>query len=229
MTTFAGTFASFLPESVKRPLRRCPGALRPVKLWRTLLYHARVYRMLRRKVRGLHLGCGDLIIPEFWNVDAMPGAPCDVVARVENIKLADNTVGAIYCAHVFEHLPRQDAAAALRQWRRVLRPGGKLYLACPDLEALARAYLAKLGSYDEPEVKRQINLITGVIYGGQHNRYNFHYSGWSFTTLRRLLEETGFTDVRRFATEEISFRPFRDASFAKMDGVPISLNVEATK
>lgn len=229
MTTLTGAFTSILPEGIKRPLRRCPNVLRPTKLWRTLMYHAGVYQMVGRRVNGLHLGCGDLIIPGFWNIDAMFSSASDVAARVDRIKLADNTVGTIYCAHVFEHISRPCSEATLRQWHRVLRPGGKIYIACPDLEALAKLYLERLGSQDTPQGKRQIDLITGVIFGGQHNRYNFHNSGWSFATLRKLLEDVGFGSVRRFAPDDICFRPFSDASSASIDGVAVSLNVEATK
>lgn len=229
MTTLAGTVGALLPERIKAPLRRYPGVFSPTKLMRTVLYQAGLYRLFRRRVRGLHLGCGDLIILGFWNIDAMFATQCDVVACVERLKLADQSVGTIYCAHVFEHLSRNAAPLALRQWQRVLEPGGKLYLACPDLEALARLYLANLDDLDTPERRRRLDLLQGVIYGGQDTRYNFHGSGWSFTTLSLLLQEVGFKSVQRFDTHNLALRPFRDASFAALDGTSISLNVEATK
>ena len=229
MTTLSGTCKALLPERVKRPLRRCPGVLSPVKLLRTALYHAGLYRLSGHKVAGLHLGCGDLVIPGFWNVDAMFTAKCDLMAAVERIKLADNTVGTIYCAHVFEHLSRAAAPQALQQWYRVLKPGGTLYLACPDLEALARLYLTNLPRYDTAEGRHLVDRVVGIIYGGQHNRFNYHYSGWSFATLQRALEAVGFHSVRHFDSERVSFRPFKDASLARPDGVLVSLNVQATK
>jgi len=170
-----------------------------------------------------------MLIPGFWNIDAMFASTCDVVAKVEHLKLADNTVGNIYCSHVFEHLSRLDSVAALRQWYRVLRPGGRIYLACPDLEALARQYLAKLNSLDTTQGRKLSERIEGMIFGGQHNRYNFHCSGWSFATLGRVFEDVGFGNIRRFDPQEVSFRPFRDASFAGVEGISVSLNVEATK
>ncbi len=229
MTTFAGTLKSLLPERVKRPLRRCPGVFNPARLCRTAMYHAGIYRLIGKQVHGLHLGCGDLLIPGFWNIDAMFASSCDIVAKIDAIKLADNTVENICQAHVFEHLSRLESAAAMREWHRVLRPGGKIFIACPDLEALAKQYLKKLDSLDTPQGRQLITLIEGMIFGGQHNRYNFHYNGWSFATLGRLMADVGFSDIRLFDTQEVTFRPFRDASFAAMDGAPISLNVEATK
>ena len=229
MTTFTGTVRALLPERIKRPLRRFPGVFNPAKLVRTAMYHAGVYRLCLHRVHGLHLGCGDLIIPDFWNIDAMFTAQSDVVACVERLKLAENSVGTIYCAHVFEHLSRAAAPRALREWYRVLRPGGKLYLACPDLEALARLYLAALDDGNTPAGRRRLDLLLGVIYGGQDTRYNFHACGWSLATLRWLLEDVGFRDVQRFDTQRVDFRPFEDASFAGLESVPMSLNVEATK
>lgn len=46
------------------------------------------------------------------------------------LPLADGCVDALTAQHVIEHLP--DADAALREWRRVLRPGGVVVLVTPN-------------------------------------------------------------------------------------------------
>jgi hypothetical protein len=45
---------------------------------------------------------------------------------------------------VLEHLRRPDAERFMRECHRVLRPGGLLRVAVPDLERIARAYICKL-------------------------------------------------------------------------------------
>jgi SAM-dependent methyltransferase len=221
--------AVVLPEPVKAPLRRWTVRLAPRKLWLTAQYHVGRFRRTDRKLAGLHLGCGGTILAGFCNVDVRFGCPCDLVARVDRLKLADNSVARIYCSHVFEHLPRARSEAVLREWRRVLEPGGTLHLACPDLEALCGLYLEHLPRYDEPVSQSLVDDLAGIFYGGQSHPYNFHCSGWSFATLKGLMEAAGFRQVRRFDPHELAFRPFRDGSFASLGGRLVSLNVEAVK
>src|SRR5918997_1814288 len=49
-------------------------------------------------------------------------------ASVTALPLPDESVDLIVCADVLQHLPRGGDAAALRECRRALRPGGRLYL-----------------------------------------------------------------------------------------------------
>lgn len=52
------------------------------------------------------------------------------------------SVDVVYSAHMLEHLFREDAEAFLRECHRVLRPGGVLRLAVPDLARDVEEYLA---------------------------------------------------------------------------------------
>ena len=52
---------------------------------------------------------------------------------------AGGTVEAIYASHMLEHLDRAEARAFLAECRRVLKPGGILRLAVPDLKSSVSA------------------------------------------------------------------------------------------
>jgi len=56
----------------------------------------------------------------------------------------DASFDAVYHSHVIEHLTPRDASAFLRECVRVLKPGGAIRVATPDLEAMARTYLDRL-------------------------------------------------------------------------------------
>jgi hypothetical protein len=60
------------------------------------------------------------------------------------LPFADCTFEAIYHSHLLEHLRRELALPFLRECHRVLRPGGVLRIAVPDLEAIVRLYLQAL-------------------------------------------------------------------------------------
>ena len=56
----------------------------------------------------------------------------------------DGQVVACYASHVLEHLTRATARRLILECVRVLKPGGIILLVVPDLEAIARQYLACL-------------------------------------------------------------------------------------
>ena len=65
-----------------------------------------------------------------------------------------------------------------------------------------------------------------MMFGGQTDKFDFHYFGWDFTLLRDILGKAGFNKVEKVK----SFSLFDDTSdFAPYSGVPISLNLIAYK
>lgn len=95
--------------------------------------------------RLLNLGCGQCSRPGWINMD-FHAASADVLAydlRL-GIPFADDSFDVVYHSHVLEHFSRSQAVFFLRECFRVLRPGGLLRMAVPDLENIARAYLAAL-------------------------------------------------------------------------------------
>jgi SAM-dependent methyltransferase len=71
----------------------------------------------------------------------------DDMVRLDARKLpyADNSVEAIYSSHTLQHLYLGEAERVLSECARVLRPGGILRLALPDVEYLARQLLSGVG------------------------------------------------------------------------------------
>lgn len=82
----------------------------------------------------LNVGCGDLRAPSPWiNLDSQESVRPDVVADARDIPFRSETVDRIYCGHVLEHLSyEQGVPSALREMRRVLKPGGQLAIVGPD-------------------------------------------------------------------------------------------------
>jgi len=199
------------------------------KVLRSILYHVYFYKVINKQFDGLNIGSSNSRISTFCNIDANPLALCDIVSGVDTLKLNSQTVGAIYNSHIFEHIPSAKSKKVLQEWYRVLRSGGKLYICVPDLEVLFKIYLDNLSQYHTEKGRYLVNLSCAVTYGGQTNKYDFHYNGYSFITLKYLLEEVGFTNVQTFDRSQLKLGEFIDASFAKIDDVPISLNVEAIK
>lgn len=93
----------------------------------------------------LNLGCGGHYHPAWTNADLQPaGSGVHAVDLAVPLPFPDAHFEVVYHSHVLEHLPRSAAPSALREQRRVLRPGGVLRVAVPDLEQSARNYLRAL-------------------------------------------------------------------------------------
>lgn len=102
----------------------------------------------------LNIGCGSRYHPDWTNVDSRQTGP--EVIRADGrrpLPFDDASFQVVYHSHLLEHLDRDDAPGFLAECYRLLKPGGVLRVAVPDLEAIARLYLkaverAELG--DEP-------------------------------------------------------------------------------
>jgi predicted SAM-dependent methyltransferase len=92
-------------------------------------------------VRRLNWGCGRVTPPGWINSDRKPGPgvdlPCDIR---DGLPLRAGTLDYVVSIHALQDLPHRDVLPALRELRRVLRPGGVLRLGLPDLERAIRAY-----------------------------------------------------------------------------------------
>jgi len=176
----------------------------------------------------LHLGCGPRHIPGFVHVDILPAAHVNIVGPVEKLPMADCSVSLIYASHILEHFGRTEYQGVLREWFRVLKPGGILRLAVPDFAACAALY------YESGLTDRLTGLI-GLLVGGQRDDYDFHKMIFDEDLLRLDLVQTGFTEVRRWdwrTTEHASFDDYSQAYIPhlhKEDGRLMSLNLEAVK
>lgn len=176
----------------------------------------------------LHLGCGPRHIPGFVHVDAQPASHVDIVGPVEQLPMDDNSVSLIYASHVLEHFGRYAYKAALKEWFRVLTPGGILRLSVPDFAACAAIYY-------ENGLADGLSGLVGLIIGGQRNEHDFHKMIFDEDFLRRNLLETGFCEVRRWdwrKTEHAGVDDFSQAYIPHLDkesGRLMSLNIEAVK
>lgn len=55
----------------------------------------------------------------------------------------DGSVDHILCSHFLEHIFREEAVAALKDFRRALKPGGTAHIIVPDLRVMVDDYLRK--------------------------------------------------------------------------------------
>jgi len=95
----------------------------------------------------LNIGCGDRFDPEWTNldIDSHAGGVMAHDAR-KGLPFPDGSFDAVYHSHVLEHFDAKNGAGLLRECHRVLRQGGIIRVAVPDLERIAQLYLTALES-----------------------------------------------------------------------------------
>lgn len=174
----------------------------------------------------LHLGCGKRHIPGFVHIDAVDYPHIDHVASIDNLSFIQNgSVDLIYNCHVLEHFKRRDVERVLREWHRVLKPGGVLRISVPDFAKLCEVY-QRYG---------KIDLIIGALFGRQDYLYNIHYNVFDLPSLTDVLQRSGFNNVQQYDwrhTEHADMDDYSQAYIPHMDkenGILISLNVECQK
>lgn len=136
----------------------------------------------------------------------------------QGLPVAPESCAAIYCSHVLEHLSLADFRKALRNTFTLLRPGGVFRMALPDLEKLARDYLASsdarpaiafmessyLGYHTRP---RGLRAVLREWLGNSR-----HLWMWDFKSLSAELADAGFAQIRR-----ASFGDSADRRFAEVE------------
>lgn len=174
----------------------------------------------------LHLACGDIFVPGFKHIDIKLLPHVAIQTSVDKLDMfEDNSVDLVYVCHCLEHFPRRDTQRVLREWYRVLKPGGTLRLAVPDFEAVLQVY----------QMTKNLALLLGHLVGGQDYAGNTHYMVFDFTYLSTLLSEVGFRCIRKYDWRQTIHKDYDDRSqgyyphMDKENGVLLSLNMEADK
>jgi len=90
----------------------------------------------------LNIGCGKQHLSGFVNMDIEQPYDKKLDAR-KGLPYPDQTVDGVYSEHFFEHLTQAEGLGFLRETRRVLKPGGIVRVAMPDLDAFVHRYVSE--------------------------------------------------------------------------------------
>jgi predicted SAM-dependent methyltransferase len=100
---------------------------------------------MTEKISYLNLGCGDRFIESWINMDFISNSPFVRQHDLNTgIPLRDHSVDVVYHSHILEHFTKGKGEQLIKECFRVLKPGGIIRIAVPDLEQLARQYLINL-------------------------------------------------------------------------------------
>lgn len=171
--------------------------------------------------RKLHIG-GKQARPGWEILDVNPGPHVDHQGNAIDLSaFADGTFGELYASHVLEHFDyKDDLLKALREWHRVLAPGGVLHLSVPDIDTLAHLLLQR----QRLDVNQRWQVMR-MMFGGHVDAHDYHLVGLNQEFLTGFLKAAGFEGLQRVPRHGL----FNDTSDMVVAGTPISLNLNATR
>mgnify|MGYP006289761473 CR=1 FL=1 len=133
----------------------------------------------------LNLGCGNDVREGYVNIDRYNNTGLvDMKADIGKLPFPDASVSEVFTNHVFEHIGINDIYGVLDEWKRVLKPNGKLVMNLPNLETEVKIWLEAPDDKKWTEVQR--------IFGSQSHEGNNHLCGFNPGSLRSFLERFNF-------------------------------------
>jgi hypothetical protein len=150
----------------------------------------------------LNLGGGGHTPDGYVEIDHQSGG------EIYPLPFGDGSADVIRASHCLEHFGHKVVGDVVKEWVRVLKPGGSLKIAVPDFRKIVSWYVE--GRNDLP--------LQLYLMGGQRDEDDYHKTIFEHGLLKRVMEDAGLEDIRPWVSELQD-----NASYE------VSLNLEGTK
>jgi predicted SAM-dependent methyltransferase len=160
--------------------------------------------------KKLQIGCGKIVTDGWLCTDLHPtdGRVIFLDCR-EAFPFSDHAFDYIHSEHLIEHLSYNEGMFMLRESFRVLRPGGRIRIATPNLVAFAHLCVDEISSEQQAYLDwATANFLPGHSVARPSLVVNNMFRDWGHqflydeATLGAVLSEVGFTEIVRCAVGE---------------------------
>jgi len=134
---------------------------------------------------------------------------CDL----RKLEIDSNSADAVAAIHVLEHFYAWEAQDLLTEWRRVLKPGGKMIIEVPCMDKVF-AYIASCGNTKTPMMPF---MTIYALWGDPKHKEQAMCHRWGYfqEELRSLLERVGMKEIKsvdpryHFACRDMRFEAIK--------------------
>jgi predicted SAM-dependent methyltransferase len=180
--------------------------------------------------KKFHLGCGINFLKNYLNIgfwtnleqNKLYENPNGVMNTVllnfdltQGIPASDNSLDVVYHSHMLEHLTNIEGIQFLKECNRVLKPGATMRLLVPDLGVFSKKYIEKDKFFFDAYRKEVLSddkvlypTLGTVFMGMVHN--HGHKMAYDFETIENILNENGFSDIRKTMFQESTLNDIQD-------------------
>jgi SAM-dependent methyltransferase len=128
-----------------------------------------------------------------------------------SLELADASFDTILCWATMEHF-NFNPVKFVRELRRVLKPGGRVFITVPNKASMPNLAALILG-WSEPCLVEAYYTFEDYVSDGKKAFYGFHWREYTAPELRHLFSRAGFTISR--CDTSVAFQGTTDTSFKR--------------
>lgn len=201
-------------SNIIKKCRNLPGINIIIKPWQLFCIVRRKYQIDQYiklyDIKKLQIGSGRNVIDGWLNTDLIPlDAKIVYLDITHKFPFNDNTFDYIFSEHLIEHISYKEGCSIFQECYRVLKPGGVIRIATPDIYFLIELFKQEKTYVQENYIRWSIDA-----YISQANMYsetfvvnNFfrdwgHQFIYDFNLLKKTLENVGFVNIFRYLPKE---------------------------
>lgn len=179
-------------------------------IWHIVRSRAMKSYLKSHQARKLQIGAGPNILEGWLNTDEQPTSRRVIYLNAKKpFPFEDGTFDYVFSEHLIEHLTYNEGLSMLRESYRVLKPGGRIRIATPDLETLIGLYTPEKSDLQQRYVHWIMDkFLSGIGVYSEVFVINNAFRNWGHqfiydrATLQSAMEEVGFIDITRYASGE---------------------------
>ncbi len=157
------------------------------------------------KVKKLNLGCWPYLMEGWLNTDLYGNKDLTPLDMTQRFPINDSTFDYVFSEHTIEHFTLKEGLNILKECYRILKPGGKIRLATPDLKFLIDLYGSKKSELQKEYVNwatdeflRSSNFKGDVYVINNFVRSWGHQFIYDYKSLKNSLLTSGFIKIKKY-------------------------------
>jgi predicted SAM-dependent methyltransferase len=125
--------------------------------------------------------------------------PCNL--NTEPLPFKNNSIDAIFCSHLLEHLEPDSLPKALQEMKRVLKPDSPMRICVPDAGLAVKLYVENPQMLKKPGMPSKLKSVPdtkmGYLTCWFYTSGKGHRIGFDWELLQAYLKQAGFKKIAK--------------------------------